>query len=171
MTRKGVDPAKLWAVASAVSAKLVAAGVPHALIGGLAVSAHGYERATADVDFLVSEEDLGKLTGRPLTIGLTERVDGIRVDYIIPDPPDAEVLADAIAEAERRGTMPVIDGPSLVYLKLRAGRRRDEGDVVELVKRGKVDVAAVRAFLDGAPDPDYRDAFDALVLQAEQEAD
>ena len=35
------------------SRRLTALGVPHALIGGLAVGLHGHPRATKDVDFLV----------------------------------------------------------------------------------------------------------------------
>ncbi len=32
-------------------------GVRHALVGGLVVGAHGYPRATKDVDFLVGDEE------------------------------------------------------------------------------------------------------------------
>ena len=39
-----------------VSATLTELGVPHALVGGLAVGLHGHPRATKDVDFLVGAE-------------------------------------------------------------------------------------------------------------------
>ena len=38
------------------SAALKSAGVRHVVVGGLAVGAHGYPRATKDVDFLVGDE-------------------------------------------------------------------------------------------------------------------
>lgn len=41
-----------------VSALLAALGVPHVLVGGLAVGVHGHIRATKDVDFMVGESAL-----------------------------------------------------------------------------------------------------------------
>ena len=39
-----------------VSRRLHQLGVPHVLIGGLAVGLHGHPRATKDVDFMVGTE-------------------------------------------------------------------------------------------------------------------
>jgi hypothetical protein len=39
-----------------ISRTLTALGIPHALIGGLAVGVYGHPRATKDVDFLVGTE-------------------------------------------------------------------------------------------------------------------
>jgi hypothetical protein len=52
------------------SAALTRVGVRHTLVGGLAVGANGYPRATRDVDFLVGEEAFehhadGLVTMRP----------------------------------------------------------------------------------------------------------
>ncbi|MFN0121927.1 MAG: hypothetical protein ACKV2V_15645 [Blastocatellia bacterium] len=55
-------------------------GIRHALAGGLAAGAHGYVRATTDVDFLVGEEAFdhqGLLVAfKP---GVPIEVDGIRI--------------------------------------------------------------------------------------------
>src|SRR6185295_19926185 len=60
-------------------------GIRYALAGGLAVGAHGYVRATTDVDFLVGEEAFehqGSLVAfKP---GVPIEVDGIRIDYLSP---------------------------------------------------------------------------------------
>ena len=158
---------ELWAVAHKVSEKLTADGIDHVVIGGMAVGALGYERMTTDVDFLIREEDLGKLTGRPLAIGLSERVDGVRVDYI-PIEEGETHLDVAVSD---KGL--VIAPPALVYLKLKAGRRKDQADVIELVKRGRLDLHAVRRYLYNLPfDPEDMIAdFDALVIQADREGD
>ena len=50
-----VAPRVLDAMRSA-SDELTRLGVRHALVGGLAVGAHGYPRATKGVDFLVGDE-------------------------------------------------------------------------------------------------------------------
>ncbi len=41
-----------------VAERLEAAGIEYAIIGGMAVNAHGYQRTTADVDFLFSADGL-----------------------------------------------------------------------------------------------------------------
>jgi len=44
-----------------ISKDLTRVGVDHALIGGLALGAHGVQRYTDDIDFLVDEEDAEKV--------------------------------------------------------------------------------------------------------------
>jgi hypothetical protein len=166
--RKSVDTEKLRHVARIVSADLIREGIPHAIIGGLAVAEHGYVRATEDVDVLISEIDLGKLVGRPLTVGITQIVEGVRVDYIAAEAGD-EALEEAIAEA--RGAIPIVGIPALVYLKLKLGRRRDQGDVAELVKRGRVHIRSVRKYLEELGDPDVLAEFEAIVYETEHEED
>src|SRR5215472_13698251 len=36
--------------------RLEKAGIPYALVGGMAVNAHGYRRTTGDVDFLLTRQ-------------------------------------------------------------------------------------------------------------------
>lgn len=165
---KYVDPKILHRVAVLVSDRLADAGVPHALIGGMAVATHGYMRATRDVDFLISRDDLAKLTGRPLTIGITERVADVDVDFVTPAEGD-EFLESVLSVAVAPDTVPLAPIPALIFLKLRANRRRDQGDVVELIKRGRVNIGTVRAYLAEHADADVQAEFELLVLQADQE--
>src|SRR3982751_1359028 len=41
-----------------VSDALAAAGIPYAIVGGMAVNAHGHRRTTGDVDFLLTAAGL-----------------------------------------------------------------------------------------------------------------
>src|SRR4030095_12699241 len=56
-------------------------GIRYALAGGLAVGAHGYVRATSDVDFLVGDEAFehkgGLVTFKP---GVPIEVNSVRID-------------------------------------------------------------------------------------------
>lgn len=168
MTKKlAPDLSKLEEVAEKVATKLIHEGIDHALIGGLAVARWGYPRATADVDFLLAPDDLAKLSGTPNAIGLSERVDGIRVDYIAAEPWE-ENLLDAIFETTPGEAIDIAD---LIYLKLKANRRKDQADVVELVKRGRVPLVRVRAYLKAIDDADIISDFELSVLTADSEGD
>ena len=48
----GKEP--LWAAAQRCHEALSAAGISHAIVGGVAVCLHGYQRTTVDVDLLVA---------------------------------------------------------------------------------------------------------------------
>jgi hypothetical protein len=155
-----VSPTVLGAMRTASSA-LERAGVRHVVVGGLAVGAHGFPRATRDVDFLVGDEaferhDGGLVTLRP---GVPFQVNGVAVDFLSPDPAEA-FLADALAAPA--GSF--IDAPALIYLKLKSPRHKDRTDVIELIKGG-VDVDPCRSYLD-AHAPALRPAFESAVAQA-----
>jgi hypothetical protein len=121
-------------------------GIRHALAGGLAVGAHGYIRATVDVDFLVGEEAFehrGALVA--FKAGVPIEVDGVRIDYISPvslGPQLEEVLNHPPMDED----LAVVPIEALIYMKLVAKRRRDLVDVVELVKVG-AEVKQVRDYL------------------------
>jgi hypothetical protein len=63
-----------------------------------------------------------------------------------------------------------IDLPSLIELKLGAGRARDESDVVELVRVNPKQLDAIRQHL-AAVSEDYTRAFDQLVQRAREQGD
>jgi hypothetical protein len=122
------------------SAALTRVGVRHTLVGGLAVGANGYPRATRDVDFLVGEEAFehhadGLVTMRP---GVPIQVSGVAIDFLSIGR-DEQHLEAALSQ-------PIAGGDVLVYLKLKSPRSKDRTDVIELVKTG-LDVAAARAYL------------------------
>ena len=47
----------LWQTAAHCHRLLAAAKIPHAILGGVAVCLHGYQRNTVDVDVLIRRED------------------------------------------------------------------------------------------------------------------
>jgi len=114
------------------------------LIGGLAVGAHGYVRATTDVDFVVRDLDTaGKRLGEQ---GLSvERLRGdfsclrgmvgqVRFDVLPPLVPIAWDRAITVS-FEGGATLRVVDLESLIRLKLKAGGPKDLMDVAALVLR------------------------------------
>jgi len=127
------------------SRRLAALGVPHALIGGLAVGIHGYPRATRDVDFLVGDEAFERTT--PVVIYREELAEIARIGVVdlMGVPPQHNELRSLLAVPEE-GELPVIPAPALILLKLSAGRPQDMADVHALLKAG-VDISQVRSYL------------------------
>jgi hypothetical protein len=141
---EGVVASPVLAAMRAASAQLSAIGVPHALVGGLAVGAWGYPRATKDVDFLVGDQayehhDGGLVTMRP---GVPVQVAGVAIDFLSPAP-DEDHLARALSPVAAI-TVPIAPIEVLVQLKLKSPRQKDLADVVELIKAG-IDVSFVEA--------------------------
>src|SRR5919198_2838278 len=102
MTLGGIDFAKVLATAEAVSGQLERKGVPHAIVGGLAVAAHGYRRFTQDVDLLVPSDrddvvrhalrgEARLLTMRGL-VGRAYKKGGVDVDVMRPTGATAAAL-------------------------------------------------------------------------------
>ena len=128
------------------AAQLNRLGIRYALAGGLAVGAHGYIRATTDVNFLVGEEAFdrqGLLVA--FKAGVPIEVDRIRIDYLAPASlgPQLEEVLDHPPMSEGLAVVPI---EALIYMKLAAKRRKDLVDVIELVKAG-ADLTRVRDYL------------------------
>jgi hypothetical protein len=140
---RGVVAPEIVRAAHQASQKLHEAGIPHALAGGLAVCAHGYPRTTDDVDFLVGDEAFEKHEGGFVTLKLPLiAIGNVRVDYVSIDESKGEgrQLRTAVEEPPRSEGVPIVPLPALVYMKLKAGRQKDTADLVELLKRGGVDL-------------------------------
>jgi hypothetical protein len=125
------------------SQALKSIGIRHVVVGGIAVGAHGYPRATKDVDFLVGEEAFehhagGLVTMRP---GAPIQVSGVAIDFLSIGPDEKHL------EAALAGSGEVAPAAVLVYLKLKSPRLKDRADIVELIKAG-LDAAAVRSYLE-----------------------
>jgi hypothetical protein len=126
------------------------AGIPYAIVGGMAVNAHGAERTTGDVDVLLTSEGFetfqeafvdssyDRVPGRPRRF--VDRRNGVTVDVLVtgrfpgsgqPGPiayPDPEVVSEEIKRIQ------VLNLPTLIQLKLAARRHSDLGDVVYLIR-------------------------------------
>jgi hypothetical protein len=140
--------------------RLAEMGIPHVLVGGLAVGSHGHQYATTDVDWLVPDSAFeGGLvvTFRP---GMPIRVADVAVDFLVPGGPPSvmaamqEALAVSAASLDR---VFVASEELLVWMKLKAGRPKDMVAITELLRAGQMDVEAVHDFLI--------EAGDALVLK------
>jgi hypothetical protein len=155
---KVIDAMKL------ASAALVEAGVRHLVIGGLAVGANGYPRATGDVDFLVGGEAFEHHPGGLVTLraGVPFQANGIAIDFVTPGP--HENFLEAVLQAPPGS---IVEAPPLIYLKLKASRLKDQVDVIELIK-ASVDIEACRAYLT-AHAPNLVARFDTLAARAETE--
>jgi hypothetical protein len=138
-----------------VTAKLDELGIDYAVVGGMAMFAHGYERFTEDVDILVTKEGLEQihkeLEGRgyrPPFAGskhLRDTEFGVRVEFLTTGefPGDGKPKPVAFpdptaASIEIEGTS-FLNLPALIELKLASGmtnpgRLRDLADVLELIR-------------------------------------
>lgn len=139
-------------------------GIRYALAGGLAVAAHGYIRMTTDVDFLVGEEAFehhGVLV--TFKAGVPIEVEGIRIDYLSPASLGTQ-LEETLNHPLLSEGIAVVPVEVLIYMKLVAKRRKDQVDVIELIKSG-ANVTHVRRYLEQYA-ADLLPLFDELANEA-----
>lgn len=149
----------------ALARRLDAEHIPYAIAGAMALSAHGYERVTSDVDVLLTRDGLTRLKDAYLGRGYVEKFPGskglrdtennVPIDVLItgefpgdglPKPvafPNPEAVT---AGGERFRILPL---NTLIELKLASGmsaphRLKDLADILELVRAAKLsaDLAA-----------------------------
>ncbi len=153
---RGVVAPEILRAAEVASEKLREAGIPHALAGGLAVGSHGYPRTTDDVDFLVGDEAFVTHAGGLVTLKLPLiAVGDVDVDFVSIDKRRGEEahLRPAVDRPAASEGIPIVPLTALVYMKLKASRQKDIADVVELLKRGEIDIEAIDRYLEqNAPD-------------------
>lgn len=161
---QGVVAPEVLDAMNVASAALKQVGVRHVVVGGLAVGANGYPRATKDVDFLVGDEAFERHAGGLVTLrpGVPFQVNRVAVDFIGAEANEGFLAATLEAEA---GSM--MEGPPLVYMKLKSPRHRDRTDVIELVKAG-LDIGQCRSYLT-AHAPRFVADFDDAVERARAE--
>jgi hypothetical protein len=153
--------------------------------GGWAVWRHGYiGRVTQDIDIAVPSDKLDDFLKTASVSGfevlappagrwpkLQHKDTGIDVD-ILPEGgrpgvaarPAQTTIAHPREMGATRGMLKYMSLPSLVELKLAAGRLRDEADVVELARENRDQLNAVREHLAGVH-PQYLARFEELLKQ------
>jgi hypothetical protein len=125
-------------------------GIAYAAIGGLAVNAHGFVRATRDIDLLVLVEDADKVRVAALALGYQILNDGKeiasyvrdlqRFDVMHAQRPISRGLLDRSMEINLGDMkLPVIPVEGLIGLKVQAyndnpRRLQDVMDMVELFR-------------------------------------
>lgn len=178
LVRNGLDAALEGVKESVRSAfeatheRLAEMGIPHALVGGLAVGAHGYQYATQDVDWLVPDSAFDGTVFITFKPGMIVSAYGVAIDYLTPTGPANVLVAmrEALEASEAAlGHVIVIDEEPLVWMKLKAGRSKDSTAVVEMLRAGQIDTEAVFNFLVEAGDQLVLKRFQAAATQAANE--
>jgi len=133
-----------------ISSRLKKLGIPHVLIGGLAVGVHGHPRGTKDVDFLVGVEAFESV--EPILVYREELKELVRIgETDIMSVPDA--YPGLAGELRLEHDVPVISFRGLVLMKLDANRPRDREDVRVLLERSPKRIREVRDYLlENAPE-------------------
>ncbi len=148
---RGVVAPEILTAVEVASSRLREAGIPHALAGGLSVGVHGYPRTTDDVDFLVGDEAFVKHARGVVTLKLPLiAVSNVRIVFVSfgEAKGEAEQLRPAVENPPQSEQIPIVPLTALVYMKLKANRQKDITDLVELLKRGQVEVAEIDRYLD-----------------------
>ncbi len=154
----------LWDAARRAHELLAGAGLAHALVGGVAVCLHGYQRSTVDVDLLVRREEASQARALLEADGWAWNDEhkelrspgGVVLQFLLADDKagrDAEVRlpdpGDATAVTELEG-LPVLTLARLIEAKLACGQgdlrrtHKDFADVVELIAAQNLDGSFAR---------------------------
>jgi hypothetical protein len=130
--------------------RLEKAGLPYAVMGGMAVNFHKYRRVTEDVDILLTREGFAEFqrlfvpksygTLPKRTRRFVDKSSSVNLDILVTGlfpgtgKPGPFAFPDPMQVSEIIEKVRVVDLPTLVQLKLAARRWRDFGDVVELIR-------------------------------------
>jgi hypothetical protein len=139
-----------------ITRRLNELGIPYAVVGGMAMFAHGFRRFTDDVDLLVTRESMAKILEKLEGLGyvqpagtstkLRDTQSGVRIEFLITGGFPGDGKPKPVSFPDPVTTSVDIDGihyvglPALVELKLASGmtggvnRMKDLADVVELIK-------------------------------------
>jgi hypothetical protein len=130
--------------------RLEKAGIPYAVMGGMAVNAYGHRRTTNDVDILLTAEGLAEFARlyapknyevdprRPRRF--TDRTSQVGIDFLVTGRfpgsgrPGPVAFPDPAAVHELIDQVQFVDLATLVQLKLAARRYQDFADVVALIR-------------------------------------
>lgn len=181
-------PGRYGRVVHAVDHLLSAIGCEAVVGGGWAVWRHGYVgRVTQDLDVALPADRIDEFLRVASVSGfdvpgrwpkMLHRDTGVQVD-VLPEGarpgtasrPAPTTIPPPSAMGASGPALRYMSLPSLIELKLAAGRARDESDVVELIRANPSDLDALRRHL-AAVHSDYLAAFETLAQRAtEQGAD
>jgi hypothetical protein len=162
------------------------AGIPYALIGGMALAQHGFVRMTEDIDILLTPEGLAafkdQALGRGYVLAFTganktfrDTETGVRIEVITTGEypgdglPKAVVFPNPATATTTLGEFQVIQLEKLIELKLASGmtashRRRDLADVQDLIKHLQLKESLVEKL-----DASVRDLYRQLWQEAQIE--
>lgn len=145
-----------------ITGRLGELGIPYAVVGGMALVAHGYDRTTVDVDVLLPADALPRVHAELDGLGyvppfegsrdLRDTETGVRIEFLIAGQFPGDGKPKPVAFPDPSTASVVIDGihyvglETLVELKLASGmtnpgRIKDLADVQELIQALRLDAA------------------------------
>ena len=149
------EKSAVFAALHKIARRLDELKIPYAVVGGMALFKHGYERFTKDVDILVSKEDLKRLHRELEGLGyvsphkhskhLRDTELGVRIEFLTTGEYPGDGKEKPVAFPRPGSVSFESDGvrylnlATLVELKLASGmtnpgRMRDLTDVLELIR-------------------------------------
>jgi hypothetical protein len=135
--------------------KLEELEIPYAVCGAMALNAHGYHRATTDVDVVVTAEGLAKFKQHAIGLGWLDRFPGsrsvndtefrVKIDFLLTGgipgngTPCGVTFPDPAAVAVEVNGAKYVDLGRLIEMKLACGlsspdRPRDFDDVIQAIR-------------------------------------
>ncbi len=157
-----------------IAKRLEKAGIPYAIVGGMAVFFHKYRRTTADVDVLLTPEGLEEFRSRFVAKNyrqkegrlrrFVDKVNNIGIDFLVtglfpgsgkPGPiayPQPNAVRQEIEKVQ------VVNLKTLIELKLAARRHQDFADVVNMIRFNDLD----ESFADQLHPSVHRDYIECL---------
>lgn len=146
---------RIYEALGRIAERLKQQETPYAVVGGMAVVAHGYARTTVDVDVLVTSEGLESIHEKLLGLGyrpffpggrhLRDTESGVRIEFLVTGeypgdgkPKPVAFPDPAVCAVEHDGVR-YLKLSNLIELKLASGmtnpaRLKDLADVQELVR-------------------------------------
>jgi hypothetical protein len=150
---------------SSLLGRLAGAGVDFVVIGGVAVSAHGYERNTQDLDICYSPDGANLEALGEVLLGLGARLRGIAEE--VPFVPDARTLrrAQILTLDTRDGGLDLLVDPggSPGYGALKARAERIDFDGFEILIASIEDLLAMKRSADRPQDQPDIEALTAIL--------
>lgn len=155
------DRAKVQITLKRIAQRLNDLGIDYAIVGGMALTHHGFVRFTNDVDIVVTRESNAELHSRLEGLGylppfeksknLRDTDSGVKIEFLITGEFPGDGKPKPVAFPNPKDVRE-FDGDGIAFLKLETlielklasgmtglGRMKDFGDVQELVKALNLD--------------------------------
>jgi hypothetical protein len=172
-----------------ITRRLAELGIQYAVVGGMAMFAHGFRRFTEDVDILVSRESMNQILSKLEGLGyvqppgtttkLRDTANGVRIEFLITGGYPGDGKPKAVSFPDPARVAVELEGvkyaglPTLLELKLASGmsaahRMKDLADVQELIKTLSLPRATAEQ-LNPEVAPKYLELWDAVAAAPPEE--